>query len=167
VNKEMTDPEFIAGMGEIVVNHNPAILISLGLGSCVGVCIWCEMNHKGGLAHVMLSDSHDPNLDQKNEKNFKYADIAIGQMIEMLINMGCPKSQMTAKIAGGAHMFQSLGTDVADIGRRNVEAVKKKLASEGIKLLQEDVFGNEGRTIRFDLKTGMVNVKTKSGIHEI
>ncbi len=48
----------IVGIGEYLVDKNPGILITLGLGSCVAVCIRDKVKGGiGGLVHVMLPDS--------------------------------------------------------------------------------------------------------------
>ena len=46
------------------------------------------------------------------------------------------------------------------IGPRNVEAVKKQLSILHIALVGEDVGGNSGRTIEFDPKTGVLQIRT-------
>ena len=53
--------EIIVGIGEIQLGYKDDLLISLGLGSCVGVVLYDELNKIGGLAHVMLPDSNEFN----------------------------------------------------------------------------------------------------------
>ncbi|HIP92712.1 MAG TPA: chemotaxis protein CheD, partial [Thermotoga sp.] len=52
----------IIGIGEYAVERNPAILVTLGLGSCVGVCIRDPSAKVGGMVHVMLPDSGGKNV---------------------------------------------------------------------------------------------------------
>jgi chemotaxis protein CheD len=58
-------------------------------------------------------------------------------------------------------MFQELlGNDHQNIGERNVMAARTALGEGGIKIIGEDVGGDFGRTVRFDLKKGEVRVKS-------
>ena len=158
--------ELFAGMGEYVIGHNPAVLVSLGLGSCVG-CVVYDSNEKvGGLAHVMLPHS---SLGKNSALMNKFADIAVPTMVEeMKSKFGCKIENMTAKIAGGAHMFPGIvKEETMDIGGKNAQSVKEELAKLNIKIVAEDVGGQTGRTVRFDTITGMFNIKTKDGVKEI
>jgi chemotaxis protein CheD len=70
---------------------------------------------------------------------------------------GGVRSRMTAKIAGGAKMFEWTGKPIGD---RKVEAVKKELQRLNIRVIAEDTGGNYGRTIQFDSKDGSLLIKT-------
>ncbi len=50
----------LVGMGEFAVSHNPHTLSCIGLGSCIGVALYDRISHMGGLAHIMLPDSEEP-----------------------------------------------------------------------------------------------------------
>ena len=50
-------------------------------------------------------------------------------------------------------------TDRMLIGPRNVEATEQLLTSLDLKLAGKNTGGNHGRSVRFDLATGMVTVK--------
>jgi chemotaxis protein CheD len=93
--------------------------------------------------------------DDKNV--FKYADTAIERMITDMEKLGCMRFRLTAKISGGANMFNTIGRSVGD---KNVEAVKRELARLRIRIIGEDVGGNFGRTLEFDSITGALFVKS-------
>lgn len=155
------DNRILAGMGEFKVSHNPHILGILGLGSCVGVALYIKKKHFGGLAHIMLPSSKEFNHNLENP--VKYADTGIVAMLDKMHSMfgDFASSEITAKIAGGAHMFPTMTTSsTMDIGKRNVESVKNTLESLSIRLVAEDTGGNHGRTIYFDLTTGLVSVNS-------
>lgn len=147
------------GMAEYKAARSPAILISLGLGSCVGVALYESTKKIGGLAHIMLPDS-----DLSSKKDFnpgKFADTAIEMLIQDMVSIGVDPKRLTGKIAGGAQMFQIKSDNpIMQIGRRNVEAVKSKLATLNIGIISEDVEGNYGRTIEFNCETGELTIKT-------
>lgn len=155
------------GIAELDVVKVPNLIRTSGLGSCVGAVIYDLQNGLAGLVHVMLPDSTLAKTGMINEA--KYADTAIGVLIEQLLKKGAYRHHLKAKIAGGAQMFQfASSNDLMRIGPRNVEAVKQELKKNGIPLIAEDVGGNNGRTIEFNPKTGVLQIRTVNrGIMEL
>lgn len=146
-------------MAEYKAAKSPYSLITLGLGSCVGVTLYDNLTKVGGLAHVMLPDS---TLSGKKDYNpGKFADTAIDVLIEEMLRLGASKNRMVSKIAGGAQMFQIKSeNNIMQIGKRNVEAVRNKLNQLNIRIVAEDVEGNYGRTIEFFCEDGRLAVRT-------
>ncbi|WP_353682106.1 chemotaxis protein CheD [Tepidanaerobacter sp. EBM-49] len=146
-------------MAEYKAAKSPYSLITLGLGSCVGVTLYDNLTKVGGLAHVMLPDS---TLSGKKDYNpGKFADTAIDVLIEEMLKLGASKNRMVSKIAGGAQMFQIKSeNNIMQIGKRNVEAVRNKLNQLNIRIVAEDVEGNYGRTIEFFCEDGRLAVRT-------
>ena len=68
---------------------------------------------------------------------------------------GANRSRITAKIAGGAKMFEDSSGSLGNIGQRNIESVRMSLKKEGIRLLKEDVGGAVARTLLFDVNSGL------------
>jgi len=147
------------GIGEFKSAKAPAVISTLGLGSCVGICLWDEFTKVGGLAHIMLPDS---NLSTTNNFNpGKFADTAIPLLIYDMEELGANRKRIIAKIAGGAQMFEIKSQmEMMKIGKRNVEAVRKALSQFNIKIVAEDVEGNFGRSIEFNCDTGLLTVKS-------
>ncbi len=162
------EQELMADMGKYVIGQSPEILVSLGLGSCVGVAIWDHEKKIGGLAHIMLPKSDCCTNKENKEFNMnKFADCAIPNMVEELKKRGCNPARLKAKIAGGAHMFASLPkTEAMDIGKRNSESVKEELDKLSIQIVVNQTGGTLGRTIKFSLETEKLTIKTKDGITE-
>jgi chemotaxis protein CheD len=150
--------EIHVGMADMKVAQAPAVLTSLGLGSCVGIVFYYARTKIGGLAHVMLPDIESV----KNRANrFKFANTAIPDMIEKMEELGAERKFIKAKIMGGAHMFGFAKTNkVFNVGERNVEKVKAVLREYRIRLVAEDTGGSYGRSLYFDLNTGDVRVRT-------
>lgn len=147
------------GIADLNVIEAPNKIRTSGLGSCVGVVIYDNFKKVAGLAHVMLPDSHL--TKQKQFNIYKYADTAIDSLVEQLIKLGARKSQLKAKIAGGAQMFQfQSGSDIMRIGPRNVDAVKDRLRKYHIPIISSDTGGNQGRTIEFDPLTSKLKIRT-------
>ncbi|PKR87080.1 chemotaxis protein CheD [Heyndrickxia camelliae] len=148
------------GIADMNIVRTPNTIRTTGLGSCVGVIIYDSFLAIAGLVHVMLPDSSIAK-SQKEINKAKFADTAIKELTERLIKIGCKKIHLKSKIAGGAEMFSfSTTNDFMKIGPRNVEAVKAALKLEGIALLSEETGGHSGRTIEFDPKTFLLQIRS-------
>jgi chemotaxis protein CheD len=154
------------GMADLKVVEHPDALTTLGLGSCVGICLYDTMSKVTGMAHIMLPSSK---AIRKNENVAKFADTAIDELIKQMQLKGANKTRLTAKIAGGAQMFSfSSANDSMKIGERNAEAVRAILKSMGIPIKADETGGNFGRTIEFFSENGKLVIKTAGkGIKEI
>lgn len=145
-------------MADMQIAQAPNILKTLGLGSCVGVCIYDPILRIGGMVHIMLPFMGDYR-DKSNVA--KYADSGVWALIEQLQMRNAIKSRMIAKIAGGAQMFAVPNdSKVMKIGERNVTVVKSVLHDASIPIEGEDIGGNYGRTIEFCCKYGCLKIKS-------
>ena len=171
VSEEMVN----VGVAEYFVTHNPHTLASFGLGSCVGVALYDDKHKIGGLAHIMLPDSH---AMAKKGNPGKFADTAIRSMVDEMERLGSRRLDIKAKIAGGACMFTIPGAvnprNVPgpclgmQIGDRNIEAAKAALKEMKIQVVAEDTGGSYGRTMRFDISNGKVIISSiKHGASEL
>jgi len=136
--------EIAVRMGEIAVSSNPDdVLLSIGLGSCIGLALVDQRRGIAGLAHVML-----PEAPTGGGPAGKFADLAVPELVEQVTALGGARPMLRAVIVGGAQMF-SLGSSAAmDIGVRNDAAVRAALAKERISIVAAEVGGSNGRTIR-------------------
>lgn len=147
------------GIADMNIVKVPDLIRTTGLGSCVGVVLFDQRAELAGLAHVMLPDSSFSRSEPLNKA--KFADTAIKELLEVMIQSGAKQASIKAKIAGGAQMFQFSGSsDMMRIGPRNVEAVIQQIKELRIPLIALDVGGNSGRTIEFDPKTGLLQIRT-------
>ncbi|MDR2277297.1 MAG: chemotaxis protein CheD [Vagococcus sp.] len=146
------------GISDYKITKAPNQLVTLGLGSCIGIVIYNQDTKIGGLSHIMLPDSKLFN-HQTNLKIEKFADLAIPQMVEELKSKS-KNGRLVAKIAGGASMFQLQGKAKSqNIGERNIQAVESILSDLKIPILAKHVGGNMGRSLFVDLETLGVSVK--------
>jgi len=152
------------GMADWRTSLHPATLMTLGLGSCVGVCLYESKKKIIGLAHVMLPDSSQV---RSNTNRAKFADTGIADMIQEMVKMGADIRCLTAKIAGGAQMFAySSSSDIIRVGARNAESTRDILKNYKIPLIADDTGGSFGRTIEFNSTDGALMIKTIGhGIH--
>lgn len=145
------------GIAEAKVAQPPVNLSVIGLGSCVGVCLYDNSCKLGGIAHVMLPDS---SRGRGKINRAKYADTAVEVLLEEMLAAGANRWKIQAKIAGGAQMFPFGDNGSMLVGARNVESVKQALDLCKIPLVGEDCGGCYGRTIVLNTDTGLVHVKT-------
>ncbi len=146
------------GMADLNVAVSPFILTTLGLGSCVGVCLYDSIAKVAGMAHIMLPYS----MQGKPKINLaKYADTGIELLISEMAKKGAIKSRLVAKLAGGAQMFNfKQENDIIKIGQKNVLACKEILDDLNIRIIAEDTGGNFGRTIELFAEDGRLMIRT-------
>jgi len=144
------------GMGDGVVAGVPHIISSSGLGSCVVVTLYDSKRKLGGLAHIMLPDSHNLN---GYHSVYECADTAIAALIKGLQIKRATLSDMVAKLVGGSSMFSSSENFSPGIGEQNIISTKYTLKQKRIPLIGENTGGNYGRNVEFYLDSGRVTVK--------
>jgi len=143
------------GVGDLAASIFPNILKTL-LGSCVGVALYSPSDKVGGLIHIML-----PKLTNGDMNRAKYANTGIPLLLSTLENgYGVDRSNLIAKIAGGANMFsfKKTAAPVFDIGTNNIAAVRYCLNHLEIPIVEEDVGANYGRRIEFYLESGKISI---------
>lgn len=145
------------GISDFKIASNSDSLITYALGSCVGICLFDPTTKIAGMSHILL-----PCISPTDNNKMKYADTAIPLLVESMEQQNVKRSNLVAKIAGGASMFTTSFSNsaLAQIGTRNVESVKKALASLNIPIIAEATGGNQGRTIKFDSDTGDLHVRS-------
>ena len=146
------------GMADLKTCKAPDGLITLGLGSCVGIAIRDPLTKIGGLAHIMLPDSKA--IMNNNGVKEKFADTGIEELVQQMVQLGANRNRLVAKIAGGATMFQLQGrSDIMKIGERNIQASINKLNEMDIVLIAQDVGDNYGRTVTFYPENGEFHIR--------
>ncbi len=147
-------------IADMAVIKNAGVLVTFGLGSCVGIALYDQQTKVGGLAHILLNDSSKFNRPSNNSVNpAKFADTAVPHLIEQMIAAGAKKNHIRARLAGGASLF-NFQNDSGNVGKKNIEAVRSVLKQENIKIDSEEVGGSCGRTMRFFVDTGKVTITT-------
>lgn len=140
------------------ITNSPSALVTYALGSCIGICLYDAALKIGGLAHILLPKL--PENSPRDQMN-RYADSCLPNLVKEMEALGCSRSRLLAKIAGGAKMFE-VADDSAfgNIGARNVASVKETLAQLQIRIVAEDTGKNFGRTVYFYTDTGIMVVKS-------
>ncbi|MCL1791264.1 MAG: chemotaxis protein CheD [Peptococcaceae bacterium] len=147
----------LVGMGDFKISKVPDTLMTIGLGSCLGVCIFDQSAKVAGMAHIMLPTSRY----MPHNNPMKYADTCLSMMLNEIDKVGGNRLRLKAKIAGGAQMFATHDDISAmHIGEKNMVAVSAELKKYGIPIVSQDVGGNVGRTITFHIATSELHIKT-------
>ena len=135
------------GMGDYNICKAPDSIVTLGLGSCVGVVLYDKTTNTAGMLHAMLPDS---TRIRNNQNRAKFVDTGLEDLLKLMDRHGVKRENLVAKMAGGAKMFAFAdNTEISDIGKRNVLSAKIHLRKYGIPLIAEDTGLNYGRTIEF------------------
>ncbi|HEY5548507.1 MAG TPA: chemotaxis protein CheD [Coriobacteriia bacterium] len=161
----LDDPlHVVVGVGEIACGREPQVLITQALGSCIGIALWDPRLKIAGMAHVMLPAA--PGTDFKGARH-RFADLAVPDLVERMIDQGAGPRRIVAKLAGGASMFRG-ESGIDTIGERNEAAVRNQLERAGVPVVAADTGGSHARTIGLAPGTGILTVRSYVyGIHEI
>lgn len=145
------DNKLVVGIADMKMAKGAGMLITYALGSCIGICLYDPGIRLGAMVHIMLPI----NMETGRKNTMKYADTGIRETLKQMEAHGALRSRITAKIAGGAKMFEvSGGSSLGNIGQRNIESVHMNLKKEGVHILKEDVGGSVARTLLFDVSNG-------------
>jgi chemotaxis protein CheD len=151
-------PDISVRMGEMAASADPAVvLVSIGLGSCIGLALVDAATGVAGLAHIMLPGPGD--IERRSPGTF--ADTGVPALIREVTSLGARR--LSAVIVGGAQMFGSGGAGKMKVGSRNQDAVRAALRSSGIPLVAHETGGGSGRTIRVYLDESVVTSRVAGG----
>ncbi len=131
--------------GEFRVSHDPKVVLTTLLGSCVAACIRDPVAGIGGMNHFLLPGDA---CSSPEGKGVHLMDL----LLNGLMRQGAQRERLEARIFGGAFMMAGL----SDIGARNADFARSFLSHEGIKLLGGDTGGTQGRRIQFSPGSGRV-----------
>jgi chemotaxis protein CheD len=153
--------ETMVRMGEMAVSREPGhVLVSLGLGSCIGLALVDSRSGVAGLAHVVLPDSSG-----RDDKLGRFADKAVPALLSQIERLGAVRPRVKAVLVGGASMF-AIGSAGLDVGPRNEVAVCDALKALRVPIAATETGGNRGRTIRVDVESGRVTSREAGGVEE-
>ena len=153
-----TMPSRAIGLGEWAVLREAGALTCLGLGSCVALILDDRAARVGGLAHIVLPS---PSLSRDRTNPARFAETAVPHLINEVVRAGAVRGRLTARLAGGASLFAALtAPGTVQIGQRNLLAARTELAAAGVTIIGEAVGGEVGRSVWFDVGTGIVTVRS-------
>jgi len=147
-------------IAEVKISQSPDVLVTRGLGSCLGITIYDPLKKTGGMAHAMLPDIE---VAKVKSNPARFVNSVIKKLVEDLEGRGSLRSRLIAKLFGGAHMFSFISADnILNVGQKNIDTAIGVLKESGIKIGAQETGGTFGRTIEFNLENGVVRVHTIS-----
>lgn len=154
--------EISVRMGELATSADPAdVLVSIGLGSCIGLALVDAGAHIAGLAHIMLPGPGDAGSRPPGT----FADTGVPALIDAVLASGARRMRLSATIVGGAQMFG--GNGQMQVGARNEEAVRAALREARLPIVAAETGGGSGRTIRVHLDDVRVTARAAGGTENV
>lgn len=138
------------------------VLVTIGLGSCIGVALLDTARGVAGLAHVMLPESP---AALRPDQIGKFADTAVPELVGSLVGLGARRVRLNAILVGGAQMFAFGGASL-DVGARNDACVRAALKQLRIPIRASATGGTKGRTVRVRVGPGLVSAKEAGGVEQ-
>jgi chemotaxis protein CheD len=150
--------ETIVKVADWAAERGDGVLVTLGLGSCVAIMLYDPQQKAAAMAHVLLPST---SLARDITNKAKFPDTAVPLLVERLKALGADPRRLVAKLAGGASMFSQLVTPgTIQMGERNVLAARSALRAASIPIIREAVGGERGRSVRFHVKDGRVEIRS-------
>jgi chemotaxis protein CheD len=148
--------EIIVKVADFRCGAGTDVLVTIGLGSCVGIVLYDATARVGGLAHVLLPS---PALGRQDSNPAKFPQTAVPLLLEQMGQRGASLRRISARLIGGASMFSGLGAPgTIQMGERNVVASRQALHLHGVAIVGEATGGDYGRTVRLWVADGRVEV---------
>src|ERR1035437_4906834 len=98
-----TKQSIVVGLGEVMVSNDPALLlVCVGLGSCIALCLHDRIAKVAGLAHMVLP-SRRPG-DETSPAS-KFVDSGTAALLQKMVKTGAMRSRLLVKIVGGARIL--------------------------------------------------------------
>ena len=141
-------------IGDYYASREPEIIHTL-LGSCVAVCLIDPVQQIGGMNHILLPGKPDLRLF---DDSARYGINAMELLINKILNLGGKRRLLIAKAFGGGHIMPAISKENG-VGKRNAKFVIDFLHNERIRIVNQDLGGQESRKIYFHTDTGEVFVK--------
>ncbi|MFW6044461.1 MAG: chemotaxis protein CheD [Planctomycetota bacterium] len=145
------------GIGEMRISADRKdVLATYSLGSCIGVVMHDPVAGAAGMIHCMLPLSKmSPEKAKMNPCMF--VDTGIIKLLEGLFELGATRGNLSAVVAGAAHMLDTNRT--FRIGQRNFAVLRKVLWKNDILVTAKDLGGTVSRSLFFHVGSGQAALK--------
>lgn len=121
------------------------------LGSCVSVCLWDAQARAGGINHFLLPDGVPASP--------RFGSSATNLLVASVLEKGARREALQARVVGGACVIDAMRSSSQNLGARNVQVARERLAAERIPIVTEDVGGDVGRKLVFDVQSGWILIQ--------
>jgi chemotaxis protein CheD len=161
----MEESSHILDIGEYRSAAQPSAVFEIPqLGVGVALILYDRQNRVGGMSHIALPDS-TLSAEQGQAMPGKFADLAIPALLETFDRLGGKKTTTTARLVGGAQLFNfgGGGGNIINIGARNAIAIRAALFKMGFAIEKADTGGNKNKSVFFKIGNGQVLVTPIGG----
>jgi len=146
--------QIVVNMADCGIADVPGqVLVTFGLGSCIGLAAYDPEAAVGALLHFMLPDS-SIDLVKARANPWMFADTGIARLFDVLCRRGAAKHRLVLRAVGAARILDR--ENGFHIGKDNDTAMRRILHRAGLALDGEAIGGNEARTMRLEIGTGRV-----------
>lgn len=149
--------------GEYYVSMNNELITTV-LGSCVSACIRDNQLGIGGMNHFMLPGdkvTKDHWRGSPVSMAASYGTVAMERLINAILSHGGKRRNLDVKLFGGGRVLNI----TTDVGKDNIDFVRKYLANENINVVSEDLGGDHPRKVLYFPSTGRAFVKKLFRLH--
>jgi len=127
------------------------VAVSTIVGTGVALCLWDSAKRVGGINHFL-----QPSGASGYQNNTKYAEAANEVLLERMLASGAKLKDIQARVFGGSQPGIVFTSSVECLGDRNVQITLNFLKVQGIRLLEKEVGGTQGRKVVFQTDDGRV-----------
>lgn len=154
-----SNAKVVVGIGDLqVVKADSGDITTHALGSCIGLTIYDPEVRVAGMLHYLLP--HPMQGESVPEgKMGMYATTGLPELFKKSYELGAKRENLIICAAGASNMLEDSGT--FQIGRRNRSMLHKLFFRNNLTLAAEETGGTQARTLKIDLATGVVLVRTK------
>ena len=140
------------------------LLVTYALGSCIAVMVHDPVRQAAGMIHYMLPLSAT-SPEKAKARPAMFADTGIPLLFQSMYALGCKKSDLVVKVAGGGALYDDKG--LFSIGKRNYTIMRKMFWKTGVIISAEDVGGARSRTARLHVGTGRCTISSQGEESEL
>ncbi|MCP3915480.1 MAG: chemotaxis protein CheD [bacterium] len=133
-------------------------LMTVGLGSCIGMTVFDPSTRVSGLLHFMLP-MPPTGVEVTPDRAAHYGTTGIPLLFRKAYELGARKERMIVCAVGAAAFLDD--TAGFKIGKRNHTLMRKLLFKNGIRLAATDLGQSVARTMHIDLTNGTVSVDSQ------
>jgi chemotaxis protein CheD len=167
-SKTSAKPDITVPVGQLVaVKPNVAELKIPNIASSLVIVVYDKVERISTIAHVILPDSKLAPNDNPEERNLpaRFTDLAIPLLVEEFEKIGGQKVYATARLIGGAQLFNfgGGGGNPLNVGSRNAITARSLLTKTGVGVEKADIGGNKARQLRFTPGTGEIFISLIGG----
>ena len=142
-------PEIFLHPGEFHLSTSPEKVTTV-LGSCISVIMYDTEKQISMMSHNIMPSCGKSSTCKGDCSNvYKYAECSLKQMLKVVDSVKIARSNIIVKLFGGSELMNSghNSEGMISIGSRNIEAAKKIIEKEELRLVAQDLAGYQAEKL--------------------